>query len=424
MLFVHRQTGRRLRLAYCMNLHPADTLEGVIEAMQKVTVPLSKRLASGEPFGVGLYLPASLAAELASDSVQLDRLADFLKSAQLDPFTYNAFPAGGFGDSGLKERVFEPTWIEAERFEFTQHVAQIAAYLAKSTGFASAASHLSISTHTGMHSSRSRGEQGERTCAKNFVRAARMLAELESAGAPRLILSLEAEPRSNCNDTRELAVFLQSLRDQARGDEALLERHLGVCLDACHAAVEFEKPARAVQRATEFGPLGKLQFSSALALRDPSKDAAGRAALLSMDEPAYLHQVTGAPAETAKALLRASDLPAFKAALEEPNSPWLDCDEWRCHFHVPVDRARPFEDQNAGALGTTRDFADQTLDELLEEPERSGTEELHVEIETYTWHLLRDKAERQDQLIDGLQGEYEHVITRLARGGWIRASSG
>lgn len=274
-----------------------------------------------------------------------------------------------------------------------------------------------------MHSSRFRGEVDEALCAKNFERAASMLATLESSGAPRMVLSLEAEPRSNCNDTRELAVFMQRLRDSAPDSTEVLSRHLGVCLDACHAAVEFESPAGAVRRATKRAPLGKLQFSSALSLQNPSQDAAGRAALLAMEEPAYLHQVTGSTGGAAPRLHRAHDLPAFRQALAEPDSPWPDCSEWRCHFHVPVDRAQPFEDQSAGELGTTRAFADEVLDELLKADTQWGTEELHVEIETYTWDLLAKETRGEGQLIDGLQREYEHVLARLARAGWSESHS-
>ena len=77
---------------------------------------------------------------------------------------------------------------------------------------------------------------------------------------------------------------------------ALAGRHLGVCLDACHSAVEFEDPAEAWSLSSGGGPaeegsdggvlpapprlgytLGKIQFSSALALSAPASDPEGRA---------------------------------------------------------------------------------------------------------------------------------------------------
>ena len=419
MLFAHAKTGRSLRLAYCMNLHPAETLDTVIEAMERVTLPLAQRLAHGQPFGVGMYFPASLARDLANDPAELARLAEFLSTSRLDPFTYNAFPAGGFGSAGLKERVFEPTWMEPERLDFTRNVAQIAAALAAAMKSDSAGRHISISTHTGMHSSKMRSAADERACAKNFVEAATLLANLEREGAPRMVLSLEAEPRANCNDTRELAPFLARIHELASAAQPDLARHLGACLDACHAAVEFESPQGAVERATEQGPLGKLQFSSALALQSPAKDSAGRAALFSMNEPAYLHQVTGrAAADSEAEFLRARDLPDLERAHDSADSQWSASLEWRCHFHVPVDLEQPLDAPSSGGLVTTRSLADEILDELTARPERWGTDELHVEIETYTWDLLPGPTRGAGDFVDGLEREYQHVLTRLAKSGW------
>ena len=58
-----------------------------------------------------------------------------------------------------------------------------------------------------------------------------------------------------------------------------------------------------------------------------------------MDEPRYLHQVTG---RVGGARLHVDDLPELGARLEHPaaGSDWRAADEWRCHFHVPVDLDR------------------------------------------------------------------------------------
>ncbi|MEZ5979507.1 MAG: hypothetical protein R3F34_15000 [Planctomycetota bacterium] len=92
--------------------------------------------------------------------------------------------------------------------------------------------------------------------------AALVLAKLERrARALRGILALEPEPRSLAGDTREFAEVWPLLRDAAaselgkrgeRDPEAVLARHVGLCLDTCHAAVEYEAPrdaARAGARA-------------------------------------------------------------------------------------------------------------------------------------------------------------------------------
>ena len=61
MRFTHRaHPSKAVRLAYCLNVHPAASLEGVVQGIESITVPLRARLAPGKSFGVGLYLPAAV----------------------------------------------------------------------------------------------------------------------------------------------------------------------------------------------------------------------------------------------------------------------------------------------------------------------------------------------------------------------------
>ena len=407
MLWRHpAHPGRAVRLAYCLNLHPGETAAEVLEGMRRVTLPLRERIAPGREFGVGMYVPARAAAELAAggDNPWRDRLAGFLNEHGLDPFTWNAFPYGGFHQAGLKERVFRPTWADPERLVYTVHVAALAVALA---GEPTEGRHLSISTHTGAHSSQV-GEVDLDLAERALTTAALGLAGEERETGWRTVLSLEAEPRANANDTTELAALRARLAGHAPAE--VLDRHLGTCLDACHAAVEFETAEGAMANATAGGaPLGKLQHTSALALRDPGANPAARERLLALDEPVFLHQVTG---RGPGGLLRAGDLPELAAALDADADRWLACDEWRCHFHVPVDLGA------VGGLGTTRAAADALLAAALSSPDRWGTDELHVEIETYTWDVLPGEARGPGELVDGLEREYRHALALLGRAGW------
>ena len=117
------------------------------------------------------------------------------------------------------------------------------------------------------------------------------------------------------------------------------------------------------------------------------------------------------------ALLRATDLPELAAAVADPSSPWHACDEWRCHFHVPVDLERVGD----SGLGTTRADADRLLAYALAHPACWGTDELHLEIETYTWDVLPGPARGAGELVDGLEREYAHVTAQLEAAGWRRA---
>jgi len=107
--------GRAVRLAYCQNLHPTEDFEGLLQGLREISVPLAQRLAVGElkeGFGIGLWLPASVALELSTEEgrANLERLGDFLASERLDAFTFNAFPFGDFHIKGLKDKVFRPSW--------------------------------------------------------------------------------------------------------------------------------------------------------------------------------------------------------------------------------------------------------------------------------------------------------------------------
>jgi hypothetical protein len=417
--------GRRVRLAYCLNLHPAEDLEQTLAGMRAITLPLRDRLARKDAraralFGAGLYLPAAVARRLASAAGEddLERLAVFVAESGLDPFTYNGFPAGGFHASGLKEGVFRPTWMEEARVTFTLDVARVAARLARAAG-GPARSHVSISTHSGAFGAAVKGEADEVAIAENLGRAVAGLARLEDETGVRIVLSIEAEPRASCGSNAALAGFLERVHRNlgARIGERFLARHLGTCLDTCHSAVEFEDAAEALALATRRGPLGKLQFSSALALPAPARNARGREQLLAMAEPRYLHQVTGrgvsGRAETV-------DLPELRAQLAAgaTRDRWLACDEWRCHFHVPVD----LESVGDCGLSTTRDHADRILGFALADPTTWGVEELHLEIETYTWDVLPGAARGAGALVDGLEREYAHVTGLLARAGWRRSA--
>jgi hypothetical protein len=447
--------GRRVRLGYCTNVLPVETLADLRSALTEVALPLRQRLHPAGTLGIGLHLPGSLAAHLASPegASDLSDLGRWLSESGFDPFTYNAFPFGGFHEDGLKENVYRPTWCEPEREQYTLDVAQVAcALVAACRGSESAADsaadglpgHLSISTHPGTYGPWVTDRSELKACADAMARVVSRFSQREDG--PPVILSLEAEPFASAGNTRALAEFLvlanmsavrelKGLGHDASQAAALAARHLGVCLDACHSAVEFEDPAEtwslssggglaeegadsvdggALPPAPRLGyTLGKIQFSSALALRSPAADPEGRALLLGMDEPRYLHQVR---AQSAAGPLAESDLPALSATLaaEGPAAAaWLEAPEWRCHFHVPVDL------ESFGSLSTTRPHADALLAQALVAPGAWPTGELHVEVETYTWSVLPASGRPAGSLVDCLERELRHVEALLRGAGWL-----
>jgi hypothetical protein len=80
---------------------------------------------------------------------------------------------------------------------------------------------------------------------------------------------------------------------------------------------------------------------------------------------------------------------------------------------VPVD----LESAGAG-LATTRASADAILAQLLMDPSRWSTNDLNLEIETYTWDVMPGHVRGPGELVDGLEREYRHVMGALESAGW------
>lgn len=424
--------GRRVRLGYCLNVVPTEDLAGVELALDRVAVPLARRFGGSGAFGVGLYLPAKAAFELALPGGAADAFAARLADRGLDGFTFNAFPFGGFHAPGLKRGVFAPHWHDPRRREFTLAVASVAERVARRSGRRHG--HVSISTHAGGF-----GAAGRTGAAEALAAVAVDLAELEDATGVRVVLSVEPEPRSAANDTAEFGALVAALL--SRGADAAAEergvapdearaavlRHLGLCLDACHAAVEFEAPDAALHAARSARvPLGKLQLSNALRLLDPGANTKARARFLALAEGVYLHQ-TSARLPGGE-LLRADDLPDVAGQLARGTSDWLRAEEWRCHFHVPVDLAAAPEGAVSdgavnlgGGLGTTARHGAELLALALANPDTWGLDELHLEVETYTFDVLPQDVRGPGELVDNMERETRHALAGLAAAGWTRS---
>ncbi len=406
-----------VRLAYCTNVHPASELPGLLGWLNKVALPLARRMGVERDFGVGLYLPMQLARELARDRSAVESFARELQAMGLDAFTFNAFPAAAFGEVGNKSAVFEPAWDTPARAEFTLDVARIALGLAESSTRTRPGDHISISTHTGAHASALQSPARREACRQGIARALVELSNLGHISARRIVLALEPEPRSLCNDFAALGPWHAELSQAVRerlgnepGGRALAA--LGTCLDTCHAAVEFEASRDVLEHATAAGAsLGKLQFTSALRLENPARNCAAREQLFALDEPRFLHQVT---ARTPLGLVRAADLGEARGHFERADPAWMSAEEMRCHFHVPVD----LESMGTLGLATTRAHADACLAGVLAAPKRWGTRELHLEIETYTWDILPAQARGAGDLVEGLAREYAHAAQVLESAGY------
>lgn len=374
--------GSTVHLAYGSNVHPAETVDGIVEQLSRYSGPVRATL-DVDRLGVGLWLPAAAAATLATDPGAVERLRAALRRHRLEVVTLNAFPYRGFHDPVVKRAVYLPDWSDRARLTYTLDCARVLAALLPDDVARGSISTLPLGWRSPWYGDR---EAGARQHLDQLVEG---LGQVASDLGRAIRVGLEPEPgcvvETSADAVSRLAGF-----DPAR---------LGICLDTCHLATQFESTAQAVDRLERAGmPVVKAQLSAALHA-EHADDPETRDALLGYAEDRFLHQVreprgqrVDGRDDLADALGGSRPLPA--------RAPW------RVHFHVPV-HADP-----APPLTSTREHLADSLTTLVGGP-RPVTD--HLEVETYTWGVLPPGLRPADDagLVAGIAAELAWVRDRL-----------
>ncbi|MDH4322642.1 MAG: metabolite traffic protein EboE [Betaproteobacteria bacterium] len=386
-------------LTYCTNIHAGETLDEVRAGLAKHLPAIKAAVVPGRPLGVGLRL-GHQAAEGLRDKAALAELKRFLDEGGYYVFTLNGFPYGAFHGRAVKEDAYRPDWSEPQRLAYTDHLADLLAALLP------AGQDGSVSTVPCTFKPWAEGRMD--AIIENLIRHVAHLVGIARKAGRTIELALEPEPYCHLETIDETVAFfeerlfaragvarLAALAGLSPGAaEAALRRHIGVCYDVCHAAVEFEDPKASIAQLRASGiRIGKLQLSSALKVA--SMDKQGAQHLAAFAEPVYLHQVVQKVNGT---LRRFVDLP--QALAEAGGAAGA---EWRVHFHVPV-----FLEQMAH-FGTTQAF----LAEILA-LHRAAPISAHLEVETYTWDVLPE-AYRNVDLSSAIARELNWVKAQLTQ---------
>jgi sugar phosphate isomerase/epimerase len=375
-----------LHLTYCLNIHPGETWADNLFAIRTKALAVRDRVASNRPFGLGLRLGRRAAETLAQPEARRD-LKALLARENLYVFTINGFPYGPFHGTPVKERVYAPDWRDPARLEYTNLLANILADLLPE-GVSG-----SISTVPGSFKPWIRTRLGVHLMAENLLWCVDHLAGLYAKTGREIHLGLEPEPGCFLESTDEVLRFFHEQLTPV--NELRVRRHLGVCLDTCHMALQFEEPSDALARLAAAGiRISKVQLSAAL---EADAAPASLAALRAYDEPVYLHQVRARSAGGATAAW--TDLP--QALAELPGTPAAEA--VRVHFHVPLFW------EGAGALRSTASALSPAFFARL----KLGATE-HLEIETYTFGVLPE-AQRAIGAVESLAREFQWVLARLSQ---------
>ncbi|MEV5339600.1 metabolite traffic protein EboE [Streptomyces sp. NPDC052676] len=377
--------GSVVHLAYCTNVHPAETLDGVLAQLRDHCEPVRRRLGR-DRLGIGLWLARDAARALVADPSALRALRTELDRRGLEVVTLNGFPYEGFGAEEVKYRVYRPDWADPERLEHTTALARVLAGLLPDDVTEGSISTLPLAWRTAVDEERA---AAARTALTTLGERLDALAELTGRS-----LRVGLEPEPGC--------VVETTGDALAPLAAIAHPRIGICVDTCHLATSFEDPDTALDALADAGvPIVKSQLSAALHAEHPHLPEV-RDALAAFDEPRFLHQTrTSLPSGSARAGgtpiaagLRGTD--DLGEALKGDALP--DGAPWRSHFHVPL-HAAP-----AAPLTSTLPVLKAALARLVGGP-RPLTR--HLEVETYTWQALPPelRPNTRGRLADGIAAE-------------------
>ncbi|MFI9588531.1 metabolite traffic protein EboE [Streptomyces sp. NPDC052236] len=365
--------GTTVHLSYCTNVHPAETLDGVLSQLRDHCEPVRRRLGR-DRLGIGLWLAKDAAHALITDPAALRGLRAELDRRGLEVVTLNGFPYEGFGAEHVKYRVYKPDWTDPERLAHTTDLARLLAVLLPDDTTEGSISTLPLAWRTPFDDT---AAEAGRTALTTL--AARLDA-LEELTGKSIRIGLEPEPGCAVETTADAIGPLTAVGNS----------RIGVCIDTCHLATSFEDPQTALAALAAAGvTIPKAQLSAALHAEEPHLPEV-RTALAAFAEPRFLHQTR---TSTAAGLRGTDDL---HEALADEALP--DGTPWRAHFHVPL-HAPP-----APPLTSTLPVLKDTLTRLVGGPVPLTR---HLEVETYTWQALPHelRPRNRTQLADGIAAE-------------------
>ncbi len=375
--------GASSHLSYCTNIHPGESWAEVRSNLARYVPGVRQALNPDGAFGIGLRLSAVAVADLAVADT-LAEFKSFLADNNLYVFTINGFPYGPFHGTRVKEDVYLPDWQDSERLRYTNQLADVFAQLLPADQIGS------ISTVPGAFKARVNSDTDSWAIARNMVSHVAHLVELERRVGTSIVLALEPEPCCFLETIEESVEFfsqflfsIDSQRQLAKlldidlvEASALLHKHLSLCLDLCHAAVEFESYDTCVAklRAAEIN-IGKVQISAGLRIENVTRNTIDL--LRPFEDAVYLHQVVE---RRNGSLHRYPDLANAFATLNTDN----EAREWRVHFHVPIFL------EDLGEFSSTQFFVQEALEKQKVDPIST-----HLEVETYTWSVLPEQYRTQ-----------------------------
>ena len=358
-------------LTFCTNVYSGESWAEIDETLQN-SLPLVRKELSflkspQETLPLGLWLPAQAAKELTHAPEAQARFARWMEEEAYEVTSFNGFPYGGFHQGTIKEKVFLPDWTSPLRREYTQELFSLLHHLAPE-GKA-----ISVSSLPASHK---HFQPNPKLLIQELHACGDFLISLYEKTGRLSCLALEPEPLGFFDNTEESLLFFERLFESHSHPDAL-RRHLGLTFDTCHLALQYENMADSLLKLEKAGlKVAKVQASNALRLPLPEWDTL--ALLRPYQEDNFLHQVSILLEEGPSPLLFLDLAHAFHWAKEQKAKGLSLGQEWRVHFHIPLNGSLP-----QGLADTSHE-----LKEVIAYQKNHPLWTPHWESETYTWSLL------------------------------------
>ena len=306
--------------------------------------------------------------------------------------TVNAFPFGDFHEDVVKHQVYEPSWTDLRRSDYTyQRATFLMGHLEE--GESASVSTVPLGWSLGAHELKTAGEM-LRGLAVSLDETS------QRSRGRRATIDLEPEPGCVLDTSEDVVSFFDE-----HLDNSYARKQIGVCHDVCHASVMFEDQYEALKRYVDAGvAVNKVQVSNAPRAVFGTESVETLRAINAFHEERYLHQTCARTRSRRHHVLRGP----HPRAEARPRGARGVADAFpRAGLPRFVGRAR----HDAGDILACMDAcAELGLDPMWE-------------VETYAWNVLPEEF-RVDDLAEGIARELAWTRERLDERGLLGGRSG
>lgn len=341
-------------LTYCLNIHPGEHLADVMHALTHEAVAIKADFSPDRPFPLGLRISQTAIQELLTSPLAMQRFFATLSENGFTVMGINGFPYGTFHDTTVKASVYQPDWLDPARTTYTCNLFK---FLRELPVDCMGEAPLSVTT---VPLAYHQPHPDWAAYAERIIAIAEFLRITVLETGRHMILALEPEPDCVLATSDDIIVFGEYLCNHPSFQLAHLD-YLGICVDLCHFAVEYEPPLVALRRIVDYGiPIARIQLSAALQTT-PDTEVED---LQPFIDPVYLHQTR---------LQTDSGVITTYPDLTPELLPTLAHGDARIHYHVP--QTWP----GTPRLTSTRDLITPQLWQYL----RQSNYPLEVELYTF-----------------------------------------